>query len=134
MHIFFYGLFMDRTLLTGKGLTPSLPIQAHLEGYALKIGNRASLAPQIGSRAYGVVMELGDAEASDLYAEPSVADYQPETVQVTTAQGENMTVICYNLPTQLLTGTNAEYAKKLLDLGRTFQFPEPYLAEIEAYI
>ena len=39
--IFFYGLFMDRALLTGKGFNPEILGAAVLPGYRIHIGERA---------------------------------------------------------------------------------------------
>ena len=58
MKVFFYGLFMDETLLTEQGLQPQHSEIGFLKGYQLKIANRATLIPRAESRAYGVVMEI----------------------------------------------------------------------------
>ena len=80
--IFFYGLFMDRSLLTEKGLHPEIVGAAVLPDYRIHIGERATLVPSASSRAYGIVMELSDRDARTLYAEPSVRAYVREPVQV----------------------------------------------------
>lgn len=66
--IFFYGLFMDQTLLTGKGLDPEVLAAAVLPGFRIHIGERATLLRSATSRAYGIVMELREAEARELYS------------------------------------------------------------------
>ena len=72
--IFFYGLFMDRSLLTEKGLHPEIIGSAVLPDYRIHIGKRATLLRSASSRAYGIVMELADQEARALYSEPSVRE------------------------------------------------------------
>ena len=69
--IFFYGLFMDMGLLQQRGLHPSRPQVACLDGYAMVIGNRATLMPNAKARVYGIVTGLTFADIDTLYAEPN---------------------------------------------------------------
>ena len=132
MEVFFYGLFMDQDILTKRGINPANPRKGHLKDYTLKIGKRASLIPCINEKAYGLVMEVDDDEIRQLYAEKSVADYIPEKVTVVTESGEQITAICYNLPLELLSGTNEEYAEALYELAQKLNFPEGYLDKIKS--
>jgi hypothetical protein len=43
VEVFFYGLFMDEELLRGKGLEPEGGEIAAIDGFALRIGQRAAL-------------------------------------------------------------------------------------------
>ena len=52
--VFFYGLFMDESLLASKGVNPSKATIGYVEGYGLRIGRRATLVPDDTNRAYGV--------------------------------------------------------------------------------
>lgn len=133
--IFFYGLFMDRSLLTEKGLHPEIVGHAVLPDYRIHIGERATLLPSASSRAYGIVMELTEQEARALYSEPSVVEYIPERVQVELlATGEVVEAFCYNLPRGLgLAGTNPKYATRLSQLVETLQFDSAYVEEIAAF-
>ncbi|MEO9483842.1 MAG: gamma-glutamylcyclotransferase family protein [Ekhidna sp.] len=131
MQVFFYGLFMDETILAKNGIKPSNPRKGYLNGYALKIGNRASLIPNKNERSHGIVMTVDSHQIQALYAEPSVADYVPEEVIVITDANESIEATCYNLPEELLTGTNPSYAQSLLALAQKLEFPEVYLAKIK---
>ena len=132
MEVFFYGLFMDEQVLCKKGVNPSNPRKGVLHDYTLKIGSRASLIPRKNENAYGIVMTIADEDVQKLYAEPSVADYLPEVVNVLTDAGDFIITTCYNLPEASLTGTNARYAESLFTLARQLGFPEKYLAQIKA--
>ncbi|MEO1054536.1 MAG: gamma-glutamylcyclotransferase, partial [Bacteroidota bacterium] len=125
------GLFMDHTILLKNGIRPSNPRKAYLNGHALKIGNRASLIPIKGERSYGIVMTVDDDAIHELYAEASVADYIPEEVNVTLNNDDVITATCYNLPANLLTGTNASYARSLHKLAEQEGFPDDYLEKIK---
>ena len=130
--VFFYGLFMDESLLASKGIVPSAATVGYVDGYRLRIGRRATLVPERDGRAYGVVMSIGRDEAASLYSDESVADYVPEPVSVTLPSGRAQSAICYNLPPSKLEGVNAAYADALLRLAATLGFPQDYLDEISA--
>jgi len=131
MEVFFYGLFMDKDILIKNGISPSNPRKGYLNNYTLKIGNRASLIQCKKEKAYGIIMTINDEEIIKLYAEESVADYIPEKVEAVTETNEYLTATCYNLPPELLTGTNELYAKSLYELAKRLNFPIEYLSRIE---
>lgn len=57
VEVFFYGLFMDESLLRGKGLNPSGRRLASVENFRLFVGERATLAPFEGGEAHGVLAD-----------------------------------------------------------------------------
>lgn len=128
--VFFYGLFMDEGLLAGKGIKPSAVSPGIVKGYRLRIGERATLEQSPGRRAYGVVMDIAPGEATALYAEDSVADYVPETVEVELLDGSRLEATCYNLPAGKVAGANGDYARSLLAVAGRLGFPDSYLDEI----
>ena len=130
MRVFFYGLFMDESLLATRGIEPSEVNVGFVDGYALRIGERATLVRCPDCRAYGVVMDIAPGEAAELYAEDSVADYLPESVVVALLDGTQVEATCYNLPSGKLVGTNPEYAAALLELATELGFPDSYLRQI----
>jgi len=133
--IFFYGLFMDRSLLTEKGLHPKVVGPAVLPDYCIHIGARATLLPSAASRAYGILMELAEREARALYSEPSVREYVRERVTVELLDtGEAVAAYCYNLPSaSALAGTNPAYADELSKLVEALHFDSAYVEEIAAF-
>ncbi|WP_085909068.1 gamma-glutamylcyclotransferase family protein [Kiloniella majae] len=134
MKVFFYGLFMDKDLLLAKGLVPSFSQKAWVDNYALKIGERASLVNEAGARSYGVVMTLEQTQVTELYADDGVKEYQPENLTVVYQDGTEEDVICYNLPTHLIRGTNRAYAEKLLDVTTRLGFPDEFLAHVRSFV
>jgi hypothetical protein len=123
---------MDQELLATKGIEPSAASTGFVDGYGLRIGERATLAGCPGSRAFGVMMDIAPEEAAALYAEESVADYLPETIVVELMDGTQVEATCYNLPDDMVAGTNAEYAQALLDLATRLGFPDSYLDQIRS--
>jgi hypothetical protein len=130
MRVFFYGLFMDERLLSSKGIEPSQERAGFVDGYGLRIGERATLVHRPGDCAYGVVMTVTPDEATKLYREDSVADYLPEPVTVELIDGTKVEATCYNLPGEQVTGANKAYAEALLELASKLGFPDFYLAQI----
>mgnify|MGYP001825004870 FL=1 len=133
--IFFYGLFMDRSLLTEKGLHPEIIGSAMLPDYRIHIGERATLLRSASSRAFGIVMELADPEARALYSDPSVREYMREPVRVELVNtNEVVEAYCYNLPSELgLTGANPAYATELAQLAEALRFDSAYVDEIASF-
>lgn len=130
MRVFFYGLFMDESLLATKGIESFDSNSGFVDGYALRIGERATLVRCPDSRAYGVMMDITPREVADLYAEDSVADYRPEPVTVELMDGTEVEATCYNLPVDKVTGANKDYAKSLLVVAGRLGFPDSYLDQI----
>ncbi len=128
--VFFYGLFMDESLLASKGAHATEPTIGYVDGYSLRIGERATLLPESNSRAYGVLMKIASEDAAALYSEQSVADYVAETVVVTLPRDIQVSAVCYNLPAAKLVGTNPEYAAALLALATKLGLPDSYLRHI----
>ena len=129
--VFFYGLFMDEALLAGKGATPSRVRRGSVEGYGLRIGQRATLVPDERSTAQGVVMSLSHRDIDSLYADASVQAYRPEAVTVRLADGAKIPALCYNLvEPPAASERNPEYAAKLRAVAERLQLPSDYVASI----
>ena len=129
--VFFYGLFMDKSLLASKGISPSRATVGFVDGYGLRIGRRATLVPDETTRAYGVLMTIRAEDVRALYSDESVADYVSESVSVMLPDGTLEPAVCYNLPASKLEGTNPQYANSLLLLARKLDLPNAYLKQIE---
>ena len=129
--VFFYGLFMDPELLAGKGIAPRDPRRAIAESHALRIGRRATLVPEIGARAHGMVYALTQAELDRLYAQPGLEDYRAGPIAVREQDGSTLTAICYNLATPPLPeDASADYAARLREVLNRLGFPREYTAGI----
>ncbi len=121
---------MDESLLATKGIEPSEVNIGFVDGYGLHIGARATLVRRPNGRAYGAMMDIAPDEATELYAEDSVADYLPEPVTVELLDGTEVEATCYNLPSAKVTGTNKDYAESLLKVASRLGFPDSYIDQI----
>ena len=70
---FFYGLFMDVDVLRRHDVFADNPRRAFLDGFALRLGDRATLVPARGERVYGMVLSLTHADLGSLYGAPGLA-------------------------------------------------------------
>ena len=128
---FFYGLFMDVELLRQSGAKPSNVRRAYVADFALRIGQRATLVPSSGARAYGMVIALTHAELERLYGAPGLELYRPEAVVAQLLDGGAVPALCYNLveapePHE----RNPEYAKRLRSVLAKLGFPVEYVDSV----
>ena len=129
--VFFYGLFMDSTLLHEAGVSPANPRRGYVEGFALRIGRRAALVPTDASRAYGMIFALTHAELTKLYSPPGLEPYRPEAVLAHSLRGGTLPALCYNLPEAPdPSEADADYAKRLRAVLRRLDFPAAYVESV----
>ena len=126
--IFFYGLFMDPEVLGAKGVRPFNIRQAYVDRFALRLGQRATLVPDLAGRVYGTIMTLTHGEVDRLYSEPSVAAYRPEPVLAQLQDGNAELALCFNLPKPPeRTEADPGYAAALQSVARKVGLPEEYV-------
>src|SRR5215471_13086885 len=131
IEVFFYGLFMDADLLRKKGVNPVYMRPASVPGFALRIGQRATLVRSLNGLTHGILMELTHAEVEQLYSESSVRAYRPEAVLCELNDGLRIPALCFNLPEPpRAEEANSEYAAKLRDLAVRLGLPSNYVDSI----
>lgn len=131
VEVFFYGLFMDESLLRAKGLSPSNRCVASVEDFQLVIGERATLVRREGATAYGVVYTLTRGEVEALYSDESVSAYRPEVITARLAGGRDARVLCFNLPAPpSAEERNPLYASELRELAERLGLPAEYVSTI----
>ncbi len=128
---FFYGLFMDDGVLRENKVLAANPRRGYVEGYALRIGARATLIPVSGARAYGMIFALTYDELERLYSAPGLEQYRPEAVLAHSLEGEVSPALCYNLREAPGPGeSNSEYATLLRAALTRLGFPEDYVSSV----
>jgi hypothetical protein len=129
--VFLYGLFMDVSILSQSGVTPTNSRPAYVADFALRIGQRATLVTSSGARAYGMLVALSHEDLGLLYNAPGLERYRPEAVLVHTFDGLPVPALCYNLVEQPQSGEcNPEYAQRLQDILRNLGFPREYIESV----
>ncbi|MFL6622497.1 MAG: hypothetical protein ACJ8NR_07755 [Sulfurifustis sp.] len=128
---FFYGLFMDVDVLRAHDVEPANPRRACVDGFALRIGRRATLLPRSGARAYGMLITLSCADLDRLYAGSDLTAYRAETVLARLLTGGSAPALCYNLPrAPEAHERNSDYVARLQAVLRKLDFPADYVASL----
>jgi len=78
---------MDEELLRGLGCNPINAKIVVLEGYGLRIGEKATLVESEAEYCYGQLIEMSDSEIESLYSPNSLKDYYPIAVEVKDESG-----------------------------------------------
>lgn len=118
-------------ILRSKGVHPANPRAGCVPGFALRIGQRATLMPSSQSSAYGIIMELCHAEVEKLYSEPSVSAYRAEAVMVQLADGSYIPALCFNVVVPPAPEeAKSEYAAKLRELAGRLRLPRGHVEGI----
>jgi hypothetical protein len=128
--VFFYGLFMDSDVLREHQVAAVDPRRASADGYALRIGRRATLIPLAGTRTYGMVFALTEDELDRLYSAPGLEQYRPEPLLVQLDDGKILPVLCYLCPRPQPGEANAEYAARLRAVLKKLGFAPAYIDSI----
>jgi hypothetical protein len=129
--VFFYGLFMDETILRAKGLEPRSAEQASVDGFALRIGQRATLESRAGGSVHGMLFSLTLAELSTLYSEPSVEAYRPHAILARLPDGQSVPALCYSLPHPSPSETNPDYVAQLRAVAEKVGLPREYIDSLQ---
>ena len=128
---FCYGLFMDIAILREGGVAPVNPRRAYVDNFVLRIGQRATLLPSAGGRAYGMLFALTHAELERLYTAPGLEQYRPEAVLAQPLEGTLAPALCYNLrEAPQPHERNPEYAARLQRALSKLDFPQEYVASV----
>jgi hypothetical protein len=131
---FFYGLFMDVAVLRNSGAMPADPRQAYVDDFTLRIGQRATLIPSAGARAYGMLIALTHSELDHLYNAPGLDQYRPEAVLARLLGGGSLPALCYNLRVDpRIDERNPDYALRLQHVLRDLNFPSEYVDSVTRY-
>lgn len=129
---FFYGLFMDERVLREAEVKPSNSRRAYVADFALRIGQRATLIPCPGSRAYGMLISLARADLERLYSTPGLEAYRPEKVVARTFEGDAISALCYNLEQAPdPDDRNPDYVTRLQSVLDRLGFPVEYVESVK---
>jgi len=124
--VFFYGLYMDEEILKSKGIAIRNKRSAYVDGYALRIGNLATLMRSENSRAYGMVYEMTHEEIYSLYEGAGLDAYITEALLCTLSDGSKIAVMCKNLSEPPKEDeSNETYFSKLESCMKKYGLPVP---------
>jgi hypothetical protein len=129
--VFFYGLYMDPDVLRAQGIEPGDGKRAHVDGFALRIGARATLVPCSGGCVHGMVHALSPDAVRILYAQSGLEAYQPEGVLAWIDDEAPQPALTFRLlVAPAARERNDDYARRLQDVLARQGFPRPYIESI----
>ncbi len=114
VEIFFYGLYMDDSILKNLDVVAKNKRVAYVDWYRLRIGKNATLLREKSSKCYGVVCSIMHDDIYKLYIDTGLVNYVPEALLVSTDDSKSFAAICYVLlnPPQK-DEINSDYYQKL---------------------
>ena len=124
--VFFYGLYMDETILKSKNVNPRNQRKGVVRGFKLRIGKMATLLRNNNGEAHGLIYSLTHSEIDLLYKGSGLTDYVPEALLVETDDNKTIPALCCNLLTPPRSGEqNREYHEKLIQCMNRYNLPNP---------
>jgi len=125
-NVFFYGLYMDEEILKSKGVKPRNKRRAIADGYALRLGNMATLLKKENATAYGMVYSLTHEEMDILYKNSGLTQYVNEALMVELEDKSNIVTLCSVLLDEPKADErNDEYYQKLVSCMKKYGLEIP---------
>lgn len=134
--VFFYGSYMNRSVLAAVGLAPDAWEVARLHGFDVVIEPLANLLPRDGATAYGALALATHAELDRLYAharEVLGGVYLPWPVLVERRDGAWRAALCYLAPAMNPAPADAAYVDRIVAPARDLGFPDWYVARLQGF-
>ncbi len=131
---FFYGSFMNRTVVARQGVTLGEAEMARLPGFAIRMQPLSNVVPAEDACVYGVLARLTHRELGRLYSHlpgAAVDTYRPDAVLVQTQTGVWRPALCYIAPPREPTRAATGYLDDLLVAAREYAFPDWYILQLE---
>ncbi|MGI8856872.1 MAG: gamma-glutamylcyclotransferase family protein [Thermomicrobiales bacterium] len=131
---FFYGSFMNRTVLARQGVTLGEAEVSRLPGFAIRMQLLSNLVPDENACVYGILARLTHHELGRLYSHlPGTAGdaYHPDAVLVQTRAGDWRPALCYIAPPLEPAPAATDYLDDLLVAAQEYAFPDWYLHRLE---
>ena len=133
---FFYGSYINLSVLREVDLVPRRVEVAWLPGFDLEIRPLANLVPSTGRCAYGILATATHPELSRLYdhaRDVLGGVYRPRAVLAHTLSGQLEPALCYIAPELSGAPASSEYVARIAEPAREFGFPGWYVERIESF-
>ncbi|MCP4201074.1 MAG: gamma-glutamylcyclotransferase [bacterium] len=134
---FFYGSYINRSVLREVDLVPDRFEVARLDDYDISIRPLANVFESKGQTVWGVVASAGDQELERLYAhalEVLGGIYLPRLVPVSTGSETIEAALCYVADSLPEAPASADYVHRILAPARELGFPEEYIERLESFL
>ena len=135
--VFFYGSYINLSVLAEVDLRPSRVEVARLHGWRFSINPLARIDPDGVASAWGIVADASHAELERLYTEHARGalggTYLPEAVLVEMAQGGWRSALTYVQSHMAPAPPASEYVDRIASAARRLGFPDMYISHIESF-
>lgn len=134
---FFYGSYINPTVLREVDLIPDRMDVARLPGFDIEIRPLANLVPSDRHSVYGILATATHAELGRLYdhaRDVLGGVYLPQAVLAYTLSGQAEPALCYIAPELHAEQASAEYVGRIVDPARDHGLPEWYVRRLESFL
>ncbi len=134
--VFFYGSYINRTVLREVDLAPERFEVARLDGYDISIRPLANVFECAGQTVWGVVASATQEELDRLYEHARNVlggVYLPCLVPVSTESGTEA-ALCYIAESLPEAPASADYVDRIVRPARELGFPEDYIDRLESFL
>ena len=132
---FFYGSFMNPSVLGRADVIPTHAQRGRLDGWDISIQPRATLKPADQCSVYGILAEVAHADLDKIYAKDwfGFGAYLPEAVNIFIDSGAQVPALCY-IAWEMEGGkATIEYIDKMVEMALNYEFPEWYIDKVKAF-
>jgi cation transport regulator ChaC len=134
--VFFYGSYMNRSVLAESELVVAELEPARLSGWDIAIRPRANVVRSEMGTVHGVLARLSHDELTKLYAHAQTVlgeTYLPEAVLTETRTGAWRPALCYICPEMAPRPAAADYVDRIVDAACEHGLPADYVARLEGF-
>jgi len=135
--VFFYGSYINFSVLREVDLIPEAWEVARLDGFDIRIQPRANLIPSDQQCVYGILTKATHDELSRLYAHAHDIlgeTYLPQAILVQTRAGAWRPAMCYISPEMAPKPADPAYVKRISEPAREYGFPSWYISRLESHL
>ncbi len=135
--VFFFGAYINFSVLREINLIPEEYRVATLNGYRLNIEPTATLSREPGSTVWGIMATATHEELRRLYVDHAKiflgGDYFPRAVTVTDMNDNIIPALCYICDDMKPVAAEAEYIEKIARPAEEYGFPKDYVEMIRSF-
>ena len=135
--VFFFGAYINFSVLREVDLIPEEFRVATLSGYRLNIEPTATLSREPGSTVWGIMATATHEELRRLYVEHAKiflgGDYFPRAVTVTDLNDNIIPALCYICDDMKAVPAGAEYIEQIARPAEEYGFPKDYVKMIRSF-